>query len=124
MTVDELLHKCFECLQNGKQDCDKCRYLYETGKELRWQIEQAQMQRMMKYMSKNASEVRRMKLTPDEQRICDEYSAPDALTGKVHCHECPLRIGNPDLWDFRCRANSVYNPETNDFEIDYENSED
>lgn len=55
-----------------------------------------------------------MKLTPEEQAICDKYRAFDA-TGHVHCHECPLHFGNPDLWDFRCKANSVYDPVTNDY---------
>lgn len=59
-----------------------------------------------------------MKLTPDEERICAEYSKRDERIGKVHCSECPLKIGNPDNWDFRCRKNSVYDPETNDFEYE------
>lgn len=58
-----------------------------------------------------------MKLTPDEERICAEYSKRDS-NGKVHCCECPLKIGNPEALDFRCRKNSVYDPETNDFEYE------
>lgn len=59
-----------------------------------------------------------MKLTQDEERICAEYSKRDEITGKVHCFECPLKIWNPDNCDFRCRKNSVYDPETNDFEYE------
>jgi len=32
-----------------------------------------------------------MRLTEEEKAICKKYSARDA-DGKVHCHECPLRI--------------------------------
>lgn len=42
-----------------------------------------------------------------EERICEKYSAQDEK-GKVHCYECPLNKGNPDIYDFRCKANSHY----------------
>ena len=33
-----------------------------------------------------------MKLTPKEQKICDEYSKFDEKEKKVHCGDCPLNI--------------------------------
>ena len=52
-----------------------------------------------------------------EQKICDKYSAYDA-TRHVHCNECPLVKGNPDRYDFRCKANSHYNRHTGEWEYD------
>ena len=42
-----------------------------------------------------------MKLTLEEQKICDEYSKRDAFN-KVHCYECPLAI---DTRFCICKAN-------------------
>lgn len=44
-----------------------------------------------------------MKLTENEQKICDEYSKRDA-EGFVHCQECPLNISE-NRWDAICYAN-------------------
>lgn len=52
-----------------------------------------------------------------EQAICDKYSARDE-TNHVHCSECPLSKGNPQQWDFRCKANSHYDRKTKDWEWD------
>lgn len=53
-----------------------------------------------------------------EQKICDKYSARDD-TGHVHCYECPLSKGNPQRYDFRCKANSHYDRHTKEWEYDY-----
>lgn len=53
-----------------------------------------------------------------EQAICDKYGARDE-TDHVHCNECPLSKGNPQQWDFRCKANSHYNRHTKEWEFDY-----
>ena len=59
-------------------------------------------------------------LTSDKERlICEKYSAMDS-NKKVHCYECPLMKGNPAMWDFRCKANSHYNPKTREWEYDSE----
>lgn len=42
-----------------------------------------------------------MRLTPEEQKICDEYSKRDK-DGTVHCFECPLAL---DRWYCVCKAN-------------------
>lgn len=44
-----------------------------------------------------------MKLTEEEQKICDQYGARDG-DGFVHCHECPLVV---DLRDRVCKANAT-----------------
>ena len=54
---------------------------------------------------------------PKEQKICDKFSAYDD-TGHVHCFECPLVKGNPNRYDFRCKANSHYNRRTREWEYD------
>ena len=54
---------------------------------------------------------------PREQKICDKYSAYDE-TGHVHCYECPLKKGNPNRYDFRCKANSHYDRHTGEWEYD------
>lgn len=47
-------------------------------------------------------------LTNDrERRICFKYSAYDD-EGHISCYKCPLRKGNFEMWDFRCKANSHY----------------
>lgn len=46
-------------------------------------------------------------LTERQKKICEKYSARDR-DNRVHCFECPLNVGNPDYYDFRCRANSHY----------------
>lgn len=43
-----------------------------------------------------------MKLTEEEQKICDEYSK--RIDGKVRCRQCPLNVGNPNEYDYRCKA--------------------
>lgn len=48
-----------------------------------------------------------MLTTDRERKICKKYSARDA-DGKVNCHSCPLNKGNPNIYDFRCKANSHY----------------
>lgn len=53
-------------------------------------------------------------MTERQQKICDKYSKRDN-EGRVHCKECPLRVSK-DYYDFRCRANSVYNPHTREWE--------
>lgn len=55
-----------------------------------------------------------MELTPEEKEICKKYSEPDT-NGRVHCSECPLHFGDPKKWDFRCKANSEYDSEENDY---------
>ena len=52
-----------------------------------------------------------------EQKICDIYSAY-GTDGHVHCYECPLKKGNPDRYDFRCKANSHFNRHTGEWEYD------
>lgn len=52
-----------------------------------------------------------------EKRVCDKYSAYDE-TGHVHCNECPLHKGNPNAYDFRCKANSHYDRRTGEWEYD------
>lgn len=52
-----------------------------------------------------------------EQKICDKYGKRDEH-GFVHCYECPLKKGNPDQWDFRCKANSHYERKTKEWEYD------
>lgn len=43
-----------------------------------------------------------MKLTENEQAICDKYRARDEH-GRVHCNECPLNV--PSEWsDAPCYA--------------------
>ena len=59
-----------------------------------------------------------MILTPEEQAICDKYSAYDS-NGYVHCSECPLYIGEPGLWDFRCKANGYYDSDFQDYVEEY-----
>lgn len=57
-------------------------------------------------------------LTNDrEKKTCQKYSKADE-NGKVHCHECPLIKGNPDQYDFRCKANSSYNRKTKEWEFE------
>ena len=46
-------------------------------------------------------------MTDKQQKICDKYSKKDK-NGLVHCCECPLVVGNPKNYDFRCKANSHY----------------
>ena len=53
-----------------------------------------------------------------EKRICKKYSA--YVNGKVRCGECPLIKGNPNWWDFRCKANSHYDRKEKDWVYDYE----
>lgn len=43
----------------------------------------------LKNMQKNSCRGDEMKLTPEEQEICDKYSAYDE-TGHVQCKKCPL----------------------------------
>ena len=52
-----------------------------------------------------------------ERKICDKYSARDE-TGKVHCAECPLNKGDPNRYDFRCKANSHYDRHLGDWIYD------
>ena len=52
-----------------------------------------------------------------EQKICDKYSAYDE-NDKVHCSECPLRKGDFNQHDFRCKANSHYDRKTGEWEYD------
>ena len=52
-----------------------------------------------------------------EQKICDKYGLRDE-TGHVHCNECPLVKGNPENYDFRCKANSHYDRHTGEWEYD------
>lgn len=62
-------------------------------------------------------------LTNDrEKRICRKYSAHDE-NDLVHCFECPLLKGNPRYWDFRCKANSHYNRQTQEWEFDDEDDD-
>ena len=52
-----------------------------------------------------------------ERKICEKYSARDRF-GFVHCRECPLNVGNPANWDFRCKATHTYNRRTREWERD------
>lgn len=52
-----------------------------------------------------------------EQAICDAHSTYDS-TGHVNCNNCPLLKGNPNSYDFRCKANSHYNRRTKEWEYD------
>lgn len=52
-----------------------------------------------------------------ERRICAKYSARDD-DGNIHCWECPLKKGDPEQYDFRCKANSHYDRKTRDWEYD------
>lgn len=54
-----------------------------------------------------------------EQKICDKYSRIDE-EGKVHCMECPLRVGTGEF-DFRCKANSYYDKKTKEWILDTNN---
>ena len=54
-------------------------------------------------------------MTERQKMICKKHIKRDK-DGKVHCFECPLRVSQ-DKWDFRCRANSTYNPHTKEWEI-------
>lgn len=47
-----------------------------------------------------------------QKKICQKYSARDKH-GFVHCKECPLVI---DAGAFMCKANSVYNRRTKEWE--------
>lgn len=59
-----------------------------------------------------------MALTTDrEEKICKKYGARDS-NNKVHCYECPLLKGNPDNYDFRCKANSHYDKRTKEWVMD------
>lgn len=52
-----------------------------------------------------------------EEKICEKYGAYDK-NNRVHCDECPLRKGDSDQYDFRCKANSHYNRRTREWEYD------
>ena len=54
-------------------------------------------------------------MTNKEKKICEKYSSHDK-DGYVHCFECPLRI-TKETWDFRCKANSIYNRHTKEWEL-------
>ena len=59
-----------------------------------------------------------MALTTDrEEKICKKYGTRDD-NDKVHCYECPLLKGNPDNYDFRCKANSHYDKRTKEWVMD------
>jgi hypothetical protein len=53
-----------------------------------------------------------------DRKICEKYSTRDK-DGYIHCSECPLVKGNPQKYDFRCKANSTYNNKTKEWELDY-----
>lgn len=50
-------------------------------------------------------------MTKEEERICKKYHKGNF----VHCNDCPLRVGK-GAYDFRCKANSVYNRKTKEWE--------
>lgn len=52
-----------------------------------------------------------------DRKICEKYSKYD-INNRVRCRECPLAKGNPDGYDFRCKANSHYNRKTQEWEYD------
>lgn len=55
-----------------------------------------------------------------KEKICRKFSTRDA-EGKVHCKECPLVVGDPNHYDFRCQMNSKYNRKTKELEyIDHD----
>ena len=60
-------------------------------------------------------------MTSKEERICEKYRKGDNK-GKVHCNECPLRVGK-GAYDFRCKANSKYNHKTKEWEYKAESEE-
>jgi len=55
--------------------------------------------------------------TEREKAICKKYSEYDE-NGRVHCKECPLIKGNPNCYDFRCKANSHYDRKENEWVFD------
>ena len=55
--------------------------------------------------------------TDREEKICKKYGARDS-NDKVHCYECPLLKGNPDNYDFRCKANSHYDKHIKEWVMD------
>lgn len=57
--------------------------------------------------------------TDRQRRTCEKYSARDE-TGLVHCCDCPLRVGEPGEYDFRCRANSHYDRKCREWVADEE----
>lgn len=58
-----------------------------------------------------------MKLNAKDQKICDKFSKRDEK-GFVHCKECPLKKGNSQNYDFRCKANSFYDRHTKEWIYD------
>lgn len=50
-----------------------------------------------------------------EKRLCEKYSKRNG-NGRVNCSNCPLLKGNPEQWDFRCKANSYFNRKTKEWE--------
>lgn len=52
-----------------------------------------------------------------EEKICKKYSARDE-NGRVNCRECPLIKGNPNRYDFRCKANSHFDRHKGDWIYD------
>lgn len=56
-------------------------------------------------------------ITEKEKKICKKYSAYDK-TMHVHCNECPLQKGNPNNYDFRCKANSHYDRKAKEWVFD------
>ena len=58
-----------------------------------------------------------MKLNAKDQKICDKFRKRDEK-GFVHCKECPLTKGNPQNYDFRCKANSSYDRHTKEWIYD------
>ena len=57
-------------------------------------------------------------LTNDrKRRICEKYRKRDK-DGYVHCCECPLKKGDANRWDFRCKANCHYDRRTKEWEYD------
>lgn len=51
-----------------------------------------------------------------QRDICKSYSA--RVNGRVFCCECPLVKGDPEHYDFRCKANSSYNPTIAEYDYD------
>lgn len=59
----------------------------------------------MRAMLTGIASVRRhnMKLTEEEQKICDKYGSYDD-TGRVRCFACPLCISNNPGYGLECYA--------------------
>lgn len=54
-----------------------------------------------------------------DRKICERYSKRDE-NGLVRCSQCPLMHGNPDGYDFRCKATCHYDRKKKEWVYDTE----